>query len=113
MRFAMTRHGMPMSVRSGGPEGQTVSLSSGGLWPWDGRPIRGAGGYRSFLSSQLVASVIASATSFLFHSKPRRARNLLLLASKLQSLRWSAAWKGERFPWQAAHRFALSFSKPV
>lgn len=49
-----------MSVRSGGPEGQTVSLSSGGLWPWDGRPIRGAGGYRSFLSSQLVASVIAS-----------------------------------------------------
>ena len=32
--------------------------------------------------------------AFLFHSKPRRARILLLLASKLQSLRWSAPGRG-------------------
>lgn len=171
MRFAMTRHRMPVSVRRGGPEEQTVSLSSGGLWPWDGRPIRGAGGYRSFLwrksprtrrpAPRAIPRAIrffsmerksilpytkdknrpnegvccsskpqplrwvslcfwvqageraSKATSraswsqalwrlrraFLFHSKPRRARILLLLASKLQSLRWSAAWKGKRFPW--------------
>ena len=45
----------------GGTDGQPVL---GRIVARDGRPIRGAGGYRSFLSSQLVASVIASATSF-------------------------------------------------
>ena len=36
------------TTESGGPEGQAASLSSGGSWPWDGRPIFGVGVVRSF-----------------------------------------------------------------